>query len=88
MYVDTKEEKRIVAIKPKAPFKPIFQLATMREGSGIVLVKESDLFDQDANGPEGEMTHPAHDTAVPCLWWRRGRRSLYAKHGKPVLMAA
>jgi site-specific DNA recombinase len=26
VYVDVKEEKRIVAIKPKAPFKPVFQV--------------------------------------------------------------
>jgi hypothetical protein len=29
VYVDAREERRIVAIKPKAPFKPIFQVATM-----------------------------------------------------------
>ncbi|MDP2954273.1 MAG: recombinase family protein, partial [Chloroflexota bacterium] len=28
VYVDAKEEKRIVAIKPKPPFRPVFQVAT------------------------------------------------------------
>ena len=40
VYVDAREERRIVAIKPKTPFRPIFQVATMKEGSGIVLVHE------------------------------------------------
>ena len=31
VYVDARDEKRIVAIKPKAPFRPIFQLATTRD---------------------------------------------------------
>jgi len=40
VYVDAKEEKRIVGIKPKPPFRPIFQVATTKEGSGVVLMKE------------------------------------------------
>ena len=40
VYVDARDEKRIVAIKPKAPFKPVFQLATTREGSVVVLVHD------------------------------------------------
>ena len=28
VYVDIKDERRIVAIRPKAPFKPVFQVAT------------------------------------------------------------
>ena len=39
-YVDTVEERRIVAIKPKVAFGPLFEIATTREGSGIVLVTE------------------------------------------------
>ena len=88
VYVDAKEEKRIVAIKPKAPFKPIFRVATMREGSGIVLVKETDLLDDNQNGPQVPTPPAAHGTAVPCSWWRRGRRQLAPEHGPPILMAA
>jgi hypothetical protein len=36
--VDAKGEKRVVAIKPKASFRPIFQVATTKESSGIVLL--------------------------------------------------
>ncbi len=88
VYVDAKEENRIVAIKPKAPFRPIFQVATTRRGSRVHLVKEADLLDNNENGPKGETAHPAHDTALPCSWWRRGRVELYREHGIEVLLAA
>jgi len=51
VYVDVKEEKRIVAIKPKAPFKPVFQVSTTREGSGVALVHEPDAGPQIADQP-------------------------------------
>ncbi len=88
VYVDAKEEKRIVAIKPKAPFRPIFQVATTREGSRVHLVKEADLLDNNENGLEGKTALPTHNTAVPCSWWRRGRVELHREHGLPVLLAA
>ena len=40
VYVDIKESKSIVAIQPKAPFRPVFEVATTREGSGVLLIKE------------------------------------------------
>jgi len=40
VYVDAKEEKRIVGIKAKPAFKPIFDLAETIEGSGITLLKD------------------------------------------------
>ena len=61
VYVDAREEKRIVAIKPKPPFRPVFQVATTREGSGIILLNEP-----PEESPE----------ARPCFWWRRGRVEL------------
>ena len=88
VYVDTVDEKRIVAIRPKPTFRPLFEIATMREGSGIVLVKQSDLATENDNGPGVEMTSPAHDTAVPCSWWRRGRVELLLKHEAAMLVAA
>lgn len=39
--MDSKEEHAIVAVKPKPPFRPIFQVATTREGSGVMLIKEA-----------------------------------------------
>ena len=70
VYVDTKGERRIVAVKPKAPFRPIFQVATMKEGSGIVLVHESKEEAENADQPPPG-GHEADDDS--CLWWRRGR---------------
>jgi hypothetical protein len=62
VYVDAKDEKRIVAIKPKPPFRPILHVATTREGSGVTLLNEP-----PENIPE----------ARSCFWWRRGRPELH-----------
>jgi DNA invertase Pin-like site-specific DNA recombinase len=62
IYFDTKEEKSIVAIKPKPAFMPIFQVAVTREGSDVVLLREDPL---PALPPEA-----GH--ANTCSWWRRG----------------
>jgi hypothetical protein len=40
VYIDAKQTKSIVAIKPKPPFKPIFQVAVTREGSDIRIINE------------------------------------------------
>ena len=61
VYVDAKQEKRIVAIKPKPPFRPVFQVAATKEGSGVILLNEP-----PENAPE----------ARSCFWWRRGRVEL------------
>ena len=41
VYFDTVDERRIVAIRPKPAFRPLLEIATMREGSDIVLVHEA-----------------------------------------------
>jgi len=64
VYVDSKEEKRIVAIRPKPAFRYIFEVATTREGSGVALIKEP---------PE---LSPEAQNAGLCFWWRRGRPCL------------
>jgi len=61
VYVDAKAEKAIVAIQPKAPFRPIFHVATTKEGSGVLLIKEPPEITPEAD---------------PCSWWRRGRVEL------------
>ena len=73
VYVDTKEEKSIVAIKPKAPFKPVFQVAATREGSDAALVQDPDAEPRTADQPP-----PGGQEAdgVSCSWWRRGRVEL------------
>jgi len=74
VYVDTVEEKAIVAIRPKPAFMPLFQVATTREGSDVVLINEKP---------------PANDgreATNPCFWWRRGRVELLLKHAVLALI--
>ncbi len=40
VYVDAKQSKRVVAIRPKPPFRPIMQVAASREGSDVRIVNE------------------------------------------------
>jgi len=53
VYVDTVEEKSVVAIRPKPAFRPIFEVATTRAGSGIVLINETP---PDPGRPRGRIT--------------------------------
>ena len=64
VYVETVEEKAIVAIRPKPAFRALFEMATTQEGSGVVLYNATP---PDSDGPEAE---------APCFWWRRGRVEL------------
>ena len=50
--------QRIVAVIPKIIFRPIFEVATTKQDSDVILLKEP---------PE------LHDPEARCLWWRRGR---------------
>ena len=59
VYVDTVEEKAVVAIRPKPSFMPLFEVATTREGSGVALIAEKDLPPVDDTSPEA---------MSPCLW--------------------
>jgi site-specific DNA recombinase len=40
VYVDAKKAKSIIAIKPKPPFKPVFQVAASRKDSNIRILNE------------------------------------------------
>ena len=71
VYVDTVEERRIVAIRPRPAFRALFEIATTREDSGIVLVNEKDLENANQPPPDG---HEADSNS--CSWWRRGRVEL------------
>ena len=73
VYVDTVEEKAIVAIRPKPAFKPVFEIATTRKGSDVILINEPPLA---SNEPEA---------ADSCFWWRRGGRD---EPHQPVKLAA
>ena len=84
VYVDTVDEKSIVAIRPRPAFRPLFEVATMRAGSGIVLVHErvGDFETTNQPPPGGQ---EADDS---CSWWRRGRVEAYREHGMEVVLAA
>ena len=81
VYVECKEEKSIVAIKPKPAFRPIFEIAETRASSGIVLIKDGD------HGKAPFVGDGATENGM-CFWWRRGRVELPLKHGMPILLAA
>jgi len=83
VYIDAKEEKRVVAIKPKPPFRPIFQVAATKVGSDAVLVREEDPDETNQPPPHG---HEADN--LTCSWWRRGRVELHLKREFQVLVAA
>ena len=57
VYVDAKEDKAMVAIKSKPPFRPIFEVATTKQGSDVILLKEPPEF---------------HDPEAMCFLWRQG----------------
>ena len=64
VYVDTVDEKTIVAIRPKPAFQALFEIVTTGAKSGVVLIKETP---QALNEPEASSS---------CFWWRRGRVEL------------
>ena len=74
-YLDTVEEKAVVAIRPKPAFIPLFQVATTREGSGVVLINEMPLAEIGLEA----------DTL--CSWWRRGGVERYLERGLTVMVA-
>ena len=61
VYIDAREGKCIVAVKPKPPFRPVLQVAATRDGSGVILINKP---------PE------SNPEAQSCFWWRRGRVEL------------
>ena len=71
VYVDTVNEKSIIAIRPKSAFLPLFEVATTSEASRVVLITEKDL---------PPVTEEPEATS-PCLWWRRGRVELPVQQG-------
>ncbi len=65
VHVDTVKEKSVVAIRPKPAFRPIFEVATTREGSGIALINQTPRTQDEPEASES------------CSWWRRGRVELH-----------
>ncbi len=62
VYVDDKDAKAVVALQPKPTFRAVFQVATTRADSGVILIKKP---------PD-----PSQKALSPCSWWRRGRPHL------------
>ena len=83
VYIDAKDEKRVVAIKPKPAFRPVFRVATTKAGSDVVLIRE-----EDPDKPNQPLPHGHEADGIPCSWWRRGRVELGLKHGIEVALAA
>jgi len=79
VYVDLKETRTVVALKPKAPFKAVFQVAATREGSGVTLGPIARPESVEARQPPA--VKPGADPH-PCSWWRRGRIGLRRKHNQ------
>ncbi|MFQ6029037.1 MAG: recombinase family protein [Dehalococcoidia bacterium] len=67
VYVETVDERSVVALQPKPAFQALFQLATTREGSGVVLYPENEKAPDFIGSSQND---------TPCLWWRRGRLHL------------
>jgi hypothetical protein len=59
VYVDTVEEKAIVALKPKPEFQSLFQIATTKEGKGASgLSTMADIISVSVYfGPLAYLTH-------------------------------
>ena len=73
VYVDIVDEKRIVAIRPKSAFRPLFEIAVTRRDSGILLISEKAKEGQNGHLPQPDRQEADVDL---CFWWRRGRVEL------------
>ena len=74
VHVDTVKENSVVAIPPKPAFRPIFAVATTREGSGIALINQT------------PQTQDEPEASESCSWWRRGRVELALEHSLAMLV--
>ena len=103
VYIDIKKAKRIVAIKPKPAFKPVFQVATTKSDSGVVLINDDEDWgdfdsgtpmgpsDQPDNPPCGHSSHgglESGENTEKCSWWRRGRVRLSPEQLFEIRIAA
>ena len=61
VHVDTVEKMAIVAIRPEPAFQLLFEIATTRAGSEVLLIDQT-AYTQDET-----------EASEPCFWWRRGR---------------
>ncbi|MDD5287522.1 MAG: recombinase family protein [Dehalococcoidales bacterium] len=66
VYFESKQLKSIVAIRPKPPFKPIFQVAATKAGSKIRIVNEPYQGSSVFLVETGESRTPP-ETSIPCF---------------------
>jgi hypothetical protein len=79
VYFNTKKSKSIVAIRPKLPFKPVFQVAASREGTGIRIINEPYLGSSVFVVEAGESRTPPETNLDRLLnWLKTGQSSLIA----------
>ena len=55
VHVECQDERQIVAIKPKPAFRPLFEVVTTKQGSGIVLIS-GDLLNNGCASAEKSKT--------------------------------
>ena len=77
VHIDAKDERTVVAIKPKPAFRPVSQVATTKAGSDVALIHDEDPDKPNQPAPGG---HEAD--GISCSWWRRGRVEL--QHTLPI----
>ncbi len=63
VYIDTRDDKRVVAIKPKPAFRPVFQVAATKARSDVVLIHE-----EDPDKPNQPRPHGHEVDGIPCYW--------------------
>ena len=78
VYLDLAQGMGVVGISPKPVFRALFESVDGREETKLRIL----------NGKRPDSPESGFDSEDGLLWWRRGRRSLDAEHGQPVLMAA
>jgi hypothetical protein len=65
VYIDAKNTKSIIAIRPKPPFKPIFQVAVTKQGSNIRIINEP--LTPENGGPVVFLVETGEESALSSL---------------------
>jgi site-specific DNA recombinase len=62
VYIDAKSTKSVIALKPKPPFRPVFQVAVSSKNSKIRLIKDGD---PDSFGPPSVFVVETGESRTP-----------------------
>jgi hypothetical protein len=74
VYFETKQTKSLIAVRPKPPFKPVFQVAATKEGSGIHIINEPYLGSSVFVVEAGESWSRPETTFAEIMKWFAGSR--------------